>query len=400
MLAGAHNGNVANYAELLHELPAHGRYLDSHGLVDDGGHGLPPSDSEVLFRRIARAAGDSWPERIVNGLVGVEGAYSLILTTDADELIALRDPWGIRPLSWGVVDGHYLVASETCVLDSQRAVEQYEIQPGEMWRFRPGEPPERIVYRRAQARKYCDFEDWYFSFPPSVRDGVEVREIRKRCGIELAREERARGRLVDADLVIGIPDTGRTGAITFARTLDLEYDEGIYRGRSGKQSRRTFIEKSELLREQGGEHKYKPSRSLRGKVLYVVDDSSVRLVTWRILFKNLREHFGVRAIHARSLAPKFIRPCVLGVNINGRQELGAVEMKAGGWEVRRDEAIAREVGADSVAFLSMAGRANLRRHFGEDPDAFCGYCHGEEGPPFRFSVYDPERALERTPVRV
>jgi amidophosphoribosyltransferase len=265
-----------------------------------------------------------------------------------------------------------------------------------MWRFRPGERPERIVYNNAQPRKFCDFEDWYFSFPPSSRGGIEAREIRKQCGIELAREERENNRLVSADLVIGIPDTGRTGAIAFARVLDFDYDEGIYKGRSDKQSRRTFIQQSELLRVQAGEHKYKPSHSLRGKVLYVVDDSSVRLITWRILFRNLREYFGVREIHARSLAPKFVRPCVLGVNISGRQELGAVEMRAGHWEVRRDDEIAREVGADSVAFLSMEGRARLRRHFGERPEDFCGYCHGEDGPPFQFSKYDPDRALERT----
>ncbi len=395
MLAGIHNGNIANAASILQELPGSGRYLDTYGLTDDEGNCLSPSDSEILFRRIARVEGHSWTERIVNGLKGVEGAYSLIFTTDEDELIALRDPWGIRPLSWGLVDGYYLIASETCVLDSQRAVEQQEIQPGEIWRFRPGERPERIVYDQAQPRKYCDFEDWYFSFPPSLRGGIEVREIRKQCGIELVREEKESNRLVKADLVIGIPDTGRTGAIAFARKLDLDYDEGIYKGRSGKQARRTFIEKSELLRTQGGEHKYKPSRSLRDKILYVIDDSSVRLITWRILFKNLREHFGVKEIHARSLAPKFVRPCVLGVNINSRQELGAVELKAGFWRVRSDDEIAREVGADSVAFLSMEGRARVRRHFGERPEDFCGYCHGDDGPPFKFSLYDPDKAWER-----
>ncbi|MBM3933722.1 MAG: hypothetical protein FJ319_05390 [SAR202 cluster bacterium] len=394
-LVGGHNGNIANYADLQKELPSGGDYLDSYGNVDRAGKRMPPLDSEILFRRIARADGATWAERIANGLKGAEGAYSLIIATEEDEVFALRDPWGIRPLSWGKAKGYYLVASESCVLDSQRAVDQHEIRPGEMWRFRPGAEPERIELASGRERKYCDFEDWYFSFGPSVRNGVEVGAIRKQCGVELAREEVESGRLVNADIVIGVPETGRTGAITFARALGLDYDDGIYKGRSTKQTRRTFIEMSDLLRQQGGEHKYKLSRTLRDKVVYVVDDSSVRLTTWRILFRNMREFFGVREIHARSLAPKFIRPCVLGVNINEREELGAVEKRDGAWRVRSDESIARRVGADSVAFLSMAGRAAVRSHFEEAPEAFCGYCHGDDGPPFDFNRYDPEKRLEQ-----
>ena len=401
-LVGAHNGHIANFKKLLRDLHRTASLLDTAGLFTGSGLPIEPSDSEILLHRLAGADGDSWPQRIANGLRGVEGAFSLVLITDEDELIALRDPWGIRPLSWGSVDGHYLVASETSVLDAHRVTDQVEVAPGEMWVFSSTRSPRRIRYAEAPP-KYCDFEDWYFSAPTSIRMGIEVSDVRVRAGAELAEEERRLGReVISADCVVGIPETGRSGAIGFSNGLGVQYIEGIHKGRSTEQSRRTFIVSSELLRRQRGEHKYAPSHSLRGKIIYVVDDSSVRFNTWRILFRNLREYFDVREIHARSVAPKFVRPCVLGVNINDRDELGAIRRKGDRWVVKEDPEIAEEVRADSVAFLSMDGRANLRAAMGEKVEAFCGYCHGDSGPPIDFPLYDPgvqsEGALRWSPL--
>lgn len=394
-LAGGHNGNFPDAERYLEDLHAKNITLSTENVQDKKGRKYPVSDSEIIINKIASSGGEDWIERVVNGLDGVEGAYSLTLATDQNELIILRDPWGIRPLSFGRLNGHFVAASETSVLDKLGAVDQREVDKGELWVFRPGEDPKQFVYDNSKKRKYCDFEDWYFSWPSSRRNGNEVEIIRETVGSQLAKEERSQRQVVNADLVTCVPDTGRSSAIPFAESLSLPYRDRIFKERYDDRGIRSFIGSSDLLRVKILEDKYLLSRSLEGQIIYVVDDSAIRITTMRILTRALKEQVGVREVHFRFAAPKFIRPCVLGVNINKREELGAVEFINGYWREKDNECIAREINADSVAFLSLEGRREVRVKSGENPDHFCGYCHGDSGPSFDMNKYDKGLNLEQ-----
>lgn len=389
-IAGAHNGNIVNYDELWEELKTQGVKLKT------GHNGHPPSDSEILFRRIARTTGGNWAEKIARGFEGVQGAYSLVFATDDNELIIARDPWGMRPLSFGRVDGHFAVSSETNMLDKIGAFDQTEVGKGEMWIFKPGKDPTPFKYNPNQQQKFCDFEDWYFSWPSSRRNGIEEELIREQCGIQLAKEEIKYGRVVNADLVVGVPDTGRSGAIPFAETLGIPYRDRIYKTRHDEPAGRSFMGSDQFAIVQIAEEKYHISRSLKGLSIYLVDDSLVRGNTTRILNKALKDVVGVREVHNRYNSPRLKRLCLMGVNINRREELEVVKKEEGYWVDKSDEEIAHDLNADSVAFLLMEGKDKVRLYFGEDPNDFCGYCHGEDGPPFNFVKYDPDKLLERT----
>lgn len=395
ILAGGHNGNIANVEELLEDLHSKDITLTTENIFGKNGRRFPISDSEVLFNRIVSSSGSDWIEKTVSGLKGVEGAFSVTLATDQNELIALRDPWGIRPLSFGRLNGYWVVASETSVLDKLGALEQTEISKGQMWVFREGKEPEAINYETSKERKYCDFEDWYFSWPSSRRHDIEVEFIREAAGMELANEEKLYRKIANADLVTCVPDTGRSSAVPFAESLGFPYRDRIFKERYDDKGIRSFIGSSQLLRVAILEDKYLLSRSLQDQVIYLVDDTAVRINTMRILTRALKEQVGVKEVHLRFSAPKFLRPCVLGVNINRREELGAVELKDGLWTEKSDEQIAKEINADSVAFLLMEGREKVRRKFGEDINHFCGYCHGDSGPSFDMSKYDKGLLLEQ-----
>ncbi len=387
-LIGAHNGNIANAEELYDEQRSRGIKLRTQGID------RPVSDSEVLFSRIANAPGADSVERMIRGLEKVEGSFSIVTVTSDNEMIAARDPWGIRPLNFGRLNGHWVVASETNALDKIGAVEQREIEKGEMWRFRQGKDPEGTIYDSTRPKKFCDLEDWYFLWPSSQRNGIEASEVREVAGTVLADEELWFGRKRDVDLVTCVPDTGRSSAVPFAETLNLPYRDRIFKERYDDKGQRSFIASNDVLRVRILEDKYIISKSLAGKKIYLLDDTAIRLRTMEVLIKALKEQIKVDEVHLRLPAPKFKRPCVLGTNINDRRELGAIEFKNGVWVEKSDEQIADEFGADSVAFLTMHGRDRVREKFGENPRDFCGYCHGDDGPDFDMTRYDPEVLLE------
>lgn len=404
-LMGIHNGNVANAHSLYEELKSCGVNLDTEGIRDSNGREYTPSDTEILLWRLAIASGSTWEERIKNGLVGVEGSFSLVLATDDRRMIAVRDPNGIRPLHYGTTqDNSYIVASETVSLDKLGASNQVEIRKGEMVIFQSGYNPRTIVYDMSGRGAFCDFEDWYFAHGASRRNGVETDLIREACGVVLADEEILSGRRVDADVVICLPDTARAGAIAFAERLGIKFRERVEKDRY-EGGERSFIGSDDEVRRSILGSKFILSHSLAGKVIYVVDDTGVRLTTLISQVPSWKREVGVREVHIRLTAPKFIRPCVLGVNINNRGELGAVQRVDGRWLVKSDEQIARELGAGSIAFLSSQGRERVRQMFGEKIADFCGYCHGGAGPNFDMSKYDPElknegSQLEQRPVPV
>lgn len=390
ILMGVHNGNIANVRELYLDLKSRGVNLATEGTSNNQGREHDPSDTEILLWRLAIASGSTWEEKIRIGLIGVEGSFSLVLATNDRKMIALRDPEGIRPLHYGITDnGSYVVASETVSLDKVGARNQMEVGKGEMVIFQAGYNPRRLLYDGSRESAFCDFEDWYFAHGASRRNGIETDLIREACGVVLAGEEMTMGRRVDADIVICLPDTARAGAIAFAEKLGLKFRERVEKDRY-EGGERSFIGSDDAIRRSVLGSKFILSRSLEGKVVYVVDDTGVRLTTLVSQVPSWKSEIGVKEVHIRLTAPKFIRPCVLGVNINERTELGAVQKIDGRWFVKSDEQIARELGADSIAFLSMKGRERVRQMFGEKVEDFCGYCHGGDGPKFNMSKYDPE----------
>ncbi len=389
----AHNGQIVNRNHQVKEI----HKADIRLQTDNPD--FPPSDSEAFGTWIAMAKGSNIIDKFVNGVKGVEGSFSVVIATAQQELLAARDPWGIRPLFWGRVNDSYTVASEDTALKSIGASEITEIEKGELWLFRHGHLPYSMIYDDTRRRSWCDFEDEYLMRPSSSRNGINAGNIRAGYGIELAREELREGRLEDVDFVVGIPETAVDGAKAFAEYLGKEYRQLITRkpegrGLKGLTYTRSFMAATDNERRDIIRRKFDFSPELAGTKIYLPDDMMVRSNTLSVVGDILRDEIGVLETHARSLTSKTVRPCFLGINMSTREELMAIEFVNGKWVIKSDEKIAAELGFDSMAFLSPAGRRRVRESFGEKPEHFCGYCRGEEGPDFDMSNYDHEQLLE------
>ena len=338
-LAVAHNGNLVNAPQLRRQLL-------------ERGVGLQTSSDTELMVHVLTGAGGSWMERIRALMRRVEGAYSLtILTREA--VYGVRDPWGFRPLVIGEIDGGYVLASETCAFSTTGAKFVAELQPGEVARvdalglhIEQGAPPRK--------RAFCTFENIYFSRPDTVHDGNLVHSVRQRLGRELAREAP-----VDADLVLSVPDSGTPHAVGFAQEAGLPYTEGLIKNRYVG---RTFIEPTQELRNAGVAMKFNPLRdNLAGRRIVMVDDSIVRGTTGGQLARMLRDA-GASEVHMRVACPAITHPCYMGIDMATPEELVASRLSV--TELRE------EIGADSLAFLSLEG---LMRALDAD-DGYCNAC--------------------------
>lgn len=342
----AHNGNLINSDALRRELEAEGAVF-STGL-----------DTEVMAKLIERTHGADWVEVVKRAFGRVVGAYSCAIVT-RDCVIALRDPYGFRPLCLGFIplrgQPAHVVASETCALDTVNATFVREVQPGEMVVMDEHGLSSR-VFSESGRHAMCVFEFIYFARPDSVLNGCELEEARIRMGRELAREQP-----VEADVVIGLPDSGTPAAIGYAEQSGIPYREGLIKSRY---INRTFIEPDQSLREAGVVLKLNPlRRSLRGKRLVAVDDSIVRGTTSRRIIEVLRRA-GAKEVHMRVSSPPMRFPCFMGVDIGSTKQLVA----AG----RTVEEVRRFIGADSLAYLSIAGLMRaLGRHRAPE---FCRAC--------------------------
>ena len=343
----AHNGNLVNSEALRRE-------LEQDGVVFDTG-----LDTEVMARLIEQTHGLDWMEVIKRAFNRFVGAYSCAIVT-RDSVIALRDPYGFRPLSLGFIalpNGQpaHVVASETCALDTVNATFVREVQPGEMIVMDDhGLASER--FQTAGRHAMCVFEFIYFARPDSVIKNCELEEARVRMGRELAKEQP-----VEADMVIPLPDSGTPAAIGYAEESGIPFREGLIKSRY---INRTFIQPDQSLREAGVMLKLNPlRRSLRGKRLIAVDDSIVRGTTSRRIIEVLRQA-GAREVHIRVSSPPMRYPCFMGVDIGSTKQLLA--------HGRSVEEICRLIGADSLAYLSIPGlmRAIGRGTAGE----FCRAC--------------------------
>ena len=336
-LAIAHNGNVVN-AELLRET-----------LEEEGVRFETSSDSEVIARLLVNASGETWEQRFAQLMRRATGAYSLTILTP-EEIFAVRDPLGVRPLCIGQIDGGYVFASETCALDHLGASFIREVQPGEVVRAgRDGLTSWFPIGRRdidvIDPQKLCLFEFIYFARPDSRLGGELLHPVRTRMGAALAREHP-----VDADLVIGVPDSATAAAIGYARESGIPYAEGLIKNRYVG---RTFIQPDQRLREQGVQLKFNPLREvISGKRLVVVDDSIVRGTTTPRVVKMLRDA-GAAEIHMRITSPPITHPCFYGVDMATRSQLIAAHNEV--------EEIRAHIGADSLGYLTIEATVEATR---------------------------------------
>ena len=330
-VAIAHNGNVVNAAQVRAELTEAGDSFETS------------TDTEVLAKYMLRQGEGAidedamWQERFTALMHHIKVAYSLVLLTP-DRLMAARDPYGVRPLCIGRVGGRYVVASESCALDQLGAEFLREIAPGELITIDESGMRSYQAVEPAQPAG-CVFEHIYFARPDSILDGQAAWQSRTQLGVELAREHP-----VDADVVIGVPDSATAHAIGYSSESGIPYSEGLVKNRYVG---RTFISPDQRLRNIGAHLKYNPMPSvLAGRRVVVVDDTIVRGTTTPRIVKLLREA-GAAEVHLRVAAPPIRHPCHFGVDMATRQELIAARQSV--------EEIRQHLGADSLGYLSLDG---------------------------------------------
>ncbi len=342
LMAIAHNGNLVNAEQLRAELEEEGSIFQS------------TSDSEVIIHLVARSKAGDFHGKIIDALHSVSGAFSLVLLRDK-ELIAVRDPFGVRPMSLGRIDGAYAVASETCAFDLIGAEYIRDIEPGEMLVINSA-GMQSVRALNSLRRAYCVFEYIYFARPDSnIFGNHNVNEVRKNFGRQLAREAPA-----EADIVIPVPDSGVPSAIGYAEQSGIPFDFGLVRNHYVG---RTFIEPAQSIRHFGVKIKLNPVRNLlEGRRVVVVDDSVVRGTTSKKIVKMLREGGRAKEVHMRISSPPTVGPCFYGIDTPTRQELIA--------STHAVEEIRKFITADSLSYLSLEGiRENV-----PDPENYCTAC--------------------------
>ncbi|MBI5026069.1 MAG: amidophosphoribosyltransferase [Nitrospirae bacterium] len=349
-LAIAHNGNLVNAFELKRDLEREGAIFQS------------TSDSEVIVHLIANSKEKGLYERIIDAFRKLYGSFSILIMTE-NELIAVRDPYGFRPLCLGEYDGAHVIASETCAFDLIGATYIRDIEPGEMVII--NEKGIKSLKPLSDVRHaFCIFEFIYFSRPDSyIFGGLNVNDVRKELGRQLARESP-----VDADLVIPVPDSGVPAAIGYAEESRITFDFGLIRNHY---IGRTFIEPQQAIRHFGVKIKLNPVRKLlEGKRVIVVDDSIVRGTTSKKIVKMLREGGKAREVHLRISSPPTIGPCFYGIDTPTRKELIA--------STHRLEEIRKYITSDTLAYLSLEG---LLKTF-PNPKEYCTACFDNNYPVF------------------
>ena len=341
-MALAHNGNLVNSSDLRKGLELSGSIFHT------------TSDTEVISYIITkeRISSGSVEEAVSRSMDKLEGAFSLVIMSPS-KLIAVRDKNGFRPLCYGKTpEGSYVVASETCALDSVGAEFIRDVEPGEIIVFSKDGVKSLKEHMNKAPRAACIFEYIYFARPDSVIDGASVHEARIRAGSFLALEHP-----VNADIVIGVPDSGIDAAIGYARQSGIPYGIGFIKN---KYIGRTFIAPGQKSREDKVRIKLNVVKSeVCGKRVVLIDDSIVRGTTCARIVKLLREA-GATEVHMRSSAPPFLNPCFYGTDIDSRENLIANRHTV-------DE-IAEIIGVDSLGYLNTAYLDKL------PAGGKCGYC--------------------------
>ena len=354
-LALAHNGNLVNAFELRQHLTKRDADFNT------------TTDSEMIALAIADEVnrGKDWLQGAISAFKLCSGAYSLTIATPAG-LMGARDRNGIRPLVIGVLRGEnkkpnrYVLSSETCGLDIIGAEYLRDVQPGELvWITEEGLVS--INWEKEAEKKLCIFEMIYFARPDSIMHGESLYSYRIRLGKQLAKES-----LVDADLVIGVPDSGIPAAIGFSRESGITYQEGLIKNRYVG---RTFIQPTQNMRESGIKMKLNTLKdALQGKRIIIVDDSIVRGTTSKKIVKALRDS-GAKEVHMRISSPPVTHPCFYGIDTDSQDHLIAATKS-----VREIE---QRIGVDTLAYLSWKGMLEATK---EDTNHFCSACFTGDYP--------------------
>ena len=346
-VALAHNGNIVNAEYLRRELEEKGCTFSTS------------SDSEVIAYLIVSSPGKDLIQKIKHAMGRLQGAYSLVILT-RDKLLGVRDPMGVRPLCLGSLDGGWVLASESCALDHLGAQFLREVDPGEVVLIDEA-GVNSFKVRKARRRALCIFEFIYFARPDSVISGRRLYPARQAMGMQLTREHP-----VDADLVIGVPDSATAAGIGYSFASGIPFSEGLLKNRYVG---RTFIEPEQRLRDLGVKLKFNPMPEvLSGKRVVVVDDSIVRGTTTPQVI-NLLRRAGASEIHMCICAPPIRYPCFFGVDMASRRELIAAHKSV--------PEIAQFIGADSLGYLSIDG---LIQAVGLPKESFCLACFTGDYP--------------------
>jgi amidophosphoribosyltransferase len=348
----AHNGNLTNAGRLR------------ASLIETGSLFQSSSDTEVIVHLVARSHQDSVTDRLVDALKQIEGAYSLVCVAN-DMLIGVRDPHGVRPLVLGQRENTWLLASESCALDIVGATPVRELDPGEMVVIDQHGVHSTKPFQPVSSR-FCVFEYVYFSRPDSVVEGRGVYHARKAIGAELARESH-----IEADMIIPVPDSGVPAALGYAEASATPFDLGIIRNHYVG---RTFIQPTQKGRTDSVKLKHNANpAAVRGKRIVLVDDSIVRGTTSRKIVTMMR-NAGAAEVHMRIASPPTTHPCFYGVDTPSQDQLIAAQMSV--------EQISKEIGVDSLAFITVDGMYRAIADINRDPDKpqFCDACFTGDYP--------------------
>jgi amidophosphoribosyltransferase len=321
-MAIVHNGNLTNAKEVRDRLIKKGAIFQTF------------MDTENLIHLIAKSEERKLLDRIIDAVKKIEGAYSLVFLSRT-KMFAMRDPYGLRPLSLGKVGDGYIVASETCAFDLVGAEFIRDVEPGELLVFEEGKEPKSIKIFEPTP-KHCIFEYVYFARPDSDVFGQNVYKMRKNMGRKLAHIDP-----VEADMIVPVPDGGVPAAIGYSQESGIPYELGIMRNHY---IGRTFIEPTQQMRDLKVKMKLSPITSLiKGKKLIVVDDSIVRGTTSKRIVKMLKEA-GAAEVHMRISSPPTTDPCYYGIDTPDKENLIAANMS--------NQEMCDFMGADSLAYLS------------------------------------------------
>jgi len=336
----AHNGNLVN-ADVIREL------------LEEGGCIFQTStDSEVILSLIARGARKGIERAVVDAIQAIKGSFAILILTE-DKMIGVRDTNGIRPLCIGKLNGSYIMCSESCALDTVGAEFVRDVRPGEIVII-DKDGLTSIDFAERTKCETCAFEYIYFARPDSVIDGINVYQSRVKTGETLYKECPA-----EADVVIGVPDSGIAAAVGYAKASGIPYGIGFIKN---KYVGRTFIAPSQELRERTVSVKMNALKvNVEGKRVVLIDDSIVRGTTSRRLVEILRKA-GAKEVHFRVASPIVKYPCYFGIDISYRKELIGSNCSV--------EDICKEIGADSLGYASIEGLLNSF----EEKKGFCLGC--------------------------
>ena len=372
-IALGHNGNLINPVELHNEL------------LDQGVSFRSTSDSEVIAALLSTHKGGDIEDAVAATLPRLRGAFSTVAISEG-RVVAFRDVNGLRPLSIGKLDDHYCVASESCAFDIIGAKLIRDVEPGEMV-ILDDRGLTSVQVAPPGRKAFCVFEYIYFARPDSRLSGTVLQAARGRMGEILHAESP-----VDADLVIAVPDSGSPAARGFARASGLPFDDGFVKNRYVQ---RTFIQPGQELRKHGLRLKFNVLPEIvDGKRLVVVDDSIVRGNTTRQIVQMLRDA-GASEVHLRITAPPIRHPCHYGIDMHTREEMVAHN--------RTESEVAREIGADSLAYLSLEG-VYQAVGAGDEPGGgratHCDACFTGEYPLDGTEQSEGKHAFEERPLPV